>query len=132
MAFPSLPPNKDWKHPDKPTVDIIPFARLLMKLAKEAKDDPVTFLSMWGQLFLMDTVVAYATNILFDKPGLLVKCALDRNNDDSLKFWFDSCFPAGAIQKASDENIESAVVNARKRATPNKRVSAEKGYSLSY
>ena len=64
-----------------------------VKIVKESGEDPIKFLSMWGQLFLMDPIVPYSTNILFEKPGILLKCALDNNEDAGLKFWFDSCFP---------------------------------------
>jgi hypothetical protein len=112
---------------------MIPFAKLLMKLSKESGDDPVKFLSMWGQLFLVDTVVAYSTNILFEKPGILLKCALDHTEDDTLRFWFDNCFPGGYINKASEEEMEKAVVCARSGSVPDSsKTKVTKGYTLSY
>lgn len=70
--------------------------------------------------------------MLFDKPGLLLKCALDKNEDDGLKFWFDSCFPSGAINKATDADMEKAITSARKRDVVPQKMENNKGYSLTY
>ena len=52
-------------------------------LFSSQRGDPLTLLSIWGQLFLMDVTVAYATNMLFEKPGILLRCALNKNEDSA-------------------------------------------------